>query len=228
MTESAGTDSRFLARSDFNRLLDTLQGLGYRCMGPRLRNGAIVYDSLEHTDQLPVGISVEQSPGSYRAQQSDSVRAFAWSNGPQALKPLVNAPRETLWSATTGADGKLQFVSTPVETAPLAVIGVRSCDLAGLALQDRHFLRPGKEDPAYQARRAALFLVAVNCSHPSATCFCASTGDGPAAERGYDLVLDELDEGFLVQSGSNAGARVLALLDTLDATAAQRAAAAET
>ena len=99
MTEPAYPDCRFLARSDFNQLLGALQELGYRCMGPRLCNGAIVYDSLEHADQLPVGISVEQSPGSYRVHPSDSVRAFAWSNGPQALKPLVNATRETLWSA---------------------------------------------------------------------------------------------------------------------------------
>jgi len=227
MTDPTPQAGRFLARSDFDLLLGALRELGYHCVGPQLHAGAIVYDDLEHADQLPVGVSVEQAPGSYRVQQSDSVRSFAWSNGPQALKPLVNAPRETLWSATTSEDGRLEFIPTPVESTPVAVIGVRSCDLAALALQDRHFLRPGKEDPAYQARRAALFLVAVNCSHPSATCFCASTGDGPAAGRGYDLVLDELDEGFLLQGGSNAGARVLAALDTREATEAQRAAAAQ-
>jgi ferredoxin len=227
MTDTHHPDSRFLARSDFNQLLGVLRELGYRCAGPQLRNGAIIYDDLEHTGQLPVGIRVEQSPGSYRVSQSDSVRAFAWSNGPQALKPLVNAPRETLWSATTGENGKLQFVSTPVEPAPLAVIGVRGCDLAGLALQDAHFLQTDREDPAYRARRAALLLVAVNCTHPSATCFCASTGDGPAASHGFDLVLDELDAGFILHSGSEAGARVLTKLDTRAATASQRAAAAE-
>ena len=155
MTAIAQTDGRFLARGDFNQLIEALQAQGYRCVGPQVREGAIVYDSLTRAGQLPVGIHVEQAPGSYRVHQSDSIRAFAWSNGPQALKPLLNAPRETLWTAGRDANGALQFESTTVEPTPLAVIGVRSCDLAALALQDRHFLRPGKEDPSYQARRAA-------------------------------------------------------------------------
>ena len=67
----------------------------------------------------------------------------------------------------------------------------------------------------------------MNCTHPSATCFCASTGDGPAAKRGYDLVLDELDDGFVLHSGSNAGARVLEVLEITEASEAQLAAAAQ-
>ena len=227
MTALAHPTGRFLARGDFNQLLEALRAQGYRCMGPQVRDGAIVYDSLTQAEQLPVGIYVEQAPGSYRVQQSDSVRAFAWANGPQALKPLVNAAHEVLWTASNDESGKLTFTATTVEPEPLAVIGVRSCDLAALALQDKHFLRPGKEDLPYQARRAALFLVAVNCSHPSATCFCASTGDGPAARRGYDLVLDELDEGFVLHSGSSAGTRVLDALDTAAPSEAQLAKAAQ-
>jgi ferredoxin len=58
-------------------------------------------------------------------------------------------------------------------------------------------------------RRASLFLVAVNCTHPSDTCFCASTGDGPAAQSSFDLLLDELDDGFVIRAGSKAGQKIL-------------------
>ena len=83
-------------------------------------------------------------------------------------------------------------------------------------------------------RRAGLFIVAVNCVHPAATCFCASTGDGPNLRQGYDLMLDELDEGFVLHAGSDAGTTVLARLGTvpvdgvqLEAAAAQQRAAVD-
>jgi ferredoxin len=107
-------------------------------------------------------------------------------------------------------DGRLEFSAPGAEPRPLAVVGVRACDLAALALQDAHFLHGAYRDEQYAARRAGLLLVAVNCTHPAATCFCASTGDGPRAARGFDLVLDELDEGFIVAPGSDRGEALLA------------------
>jgi len=52
----------------------------------------------------------------------------------------------------------------------------------------------------------------VNCSHPADTCFCVSTGDGPHALEGFDLALTELDDGFIVHAGSEAGATICAQL----------------
>jgi ferredoxin len=105
------------------------------------------------------------------------------------------------------------------------VIGVRACDLAALELQDRHFLETDVPDAGYGARRRQLFLVAVNCTRPAETCFCASTGDGPAASRGYDLVLDELDDGFIIRSGSASGDGILDLLALQPESPQQRGAA---
>jgi sulfhydrogenase subunit beta (sulfur reductase) len=118
-----------------------------------------------------------------------------------------------LWRVAKGAEGQLDFAAEIPEMQPLAVVGVRACDLAALRLQDAHFLRGVHQDVHYAARRAGLFLVAVNCTHPAATCFCAATGDGPEAEFGCDLILDELESGFVVQSASERGA---AIVDGLD------------
>lgn len=60
-------------------------------------------------------------------------------------------------------------------------------------------------DPYYVGQRQQLFLVAVNCQSSTETCFCVSTGDGPEAHFGYDLLLDELEDGFLVEAKSEAG-----------------------
>lgn len=200
----------FLPRARLQDLLDALRAAGYGCVGPRVRDGAIVFEPIESTDDLPHGARDRQAPGEYRLERTAEPRCFAWAVGPQALKPLVFAPRESLWRAERDADGALQFVEVPAPVAPTAVIGVRACDLAALALQDRHFLERAAPDPHYAARRRALFLVAVHCSHPAVTCFCASTGDGPRAASSFDVALAELDDGFLAEEGSARGAALLA------------------
>ena len=218
-------DIHYLPRAHLQALIDALHAAGFRCVGPQAADGAIVYDTLTDAAQLPWGITQTQAPGHYRLHASDDARCFAWANGPQALKPLLFAPREALWSSRRAGDGALQFDDVLPKTATLAVIGVRPCDLAALAIHDQHFLHKGTRDPYYAARREGLFLVAVNCTHPAATCFCVSTGDGPRANTGYDLALTELDEGYLVETGSERGRAIAAQLPLTAATAQQLAAA---
>lgn len=216
---------QFLPRAHFHTLLETLQQRGYQCIGPQQRDGAIVYGPIFRVEDLPAGIEVEQEAGSYTIRQTGTPRWFAWSNGPQALKPLLFAPRETLWAAECDAQGKVVFRQIIPPQRPQAVLGVRACDLAALQLQDQHFLEADCMDQHYAARRSALLLVAVNCTHPADTCFCASTGDGPGAVDGFDLLLDELDTGFILRAGTERGASILEGLQATPADSAQMRAA---
>jgi sulfhydrogenase subunit beta (sulfur reductase) len=224
---SDNSEQGYLPRRDFPRLLAALGGLGYRCVGPVVRDGAIAYELLTDAGELPAGINDDQQPGRYRLTMTDSPRLFDWANGPQALKPWLFSARECLWTAQRASDGSLSFTEQVAQAPPTAVIGVRACDLAALALQDSHFLAKGSVDAGYQARRRQLLLVAVNCTRPASTCFCASTGDGPASRDGYDLLLNELDDGYLVATGSATGRRIVALLPLQPASDAQRQAAHE-
>jgi ferredoxin len=211
----------FLPRARLQDLLDALAARGFRCVGPQVREGAIVYDDLQRADQLPAGVAVEQTPGSYRLARAASPRQFAWANGPQALKPFLFAPREVLWRAQRGPDGSIVFDDAAGALRPVALIGARACDLAALALQDAHFLEQEYLDPFYAARRRNLLIVAVECSHPAATCFCASTGDGPHVRRGSDITLVELDEGFVARDDTQRGTEVLDGLALAPASAQQ-------
>jgi sulfhydrogenase subunit beta (sulfur reductase) len=221
------TERGYLPRPQLVQLLTTLTGLGYRCIGPTVRDGAIAYEVLHGVGDLPVGVRVDQQPGSYRLESTRHVRYFDWANGAQALKPWLFSARECLWTAQRSADGRLSFTEQAAQGELTAVIGVRACDLAALGLQDSHFLAEGAVDAWYAERRRRLLLVAVNCTQPAATCFCASTGDGPSAQAGYDLVLDELDEGFLIAAGSETGRRILARLPVSAPSDAQQGAARE-
>lgn len=199
----------FLERGRFRELFERLVLRGYQTLAPVVRDGTIVYAGVSGPEDLPRGLRDFQTPGSYRLEAAESGRFFAWANGPQALKPLLFAPREILWETRRESDGALSFSSSTPSPRPLAVIGIRACDLSALALSDRHFGKGPFPDPGYALRRRDLFLVAVDCSHPADTCFCASTGDGPEAQSGFDLALGELDPGFLVRSGSEKGRELL-------------------
>jgi len=211
----------FLPLAQLPSLIAALVALGYQCLGPTRENGAIVMRELESPDGLPRGLQAEQAPGRYRLTSDPHNRYFAWANGPQAIKPLTFAPQESLWRVQRDAAGHLQFAAAQPAVVRRAIIGVRACDLAALALQDAHFLREGRRDPQYAQRRDQLFLVAVQCAEPAATCFCASTGDGPTPTAGYDLALAELVDGFVAVAGSDKGRGVLAALNLASATSQQ-------
>jgi ferredoxin len=129
--------------------------------------------------------------------------------GPHSLKNFLFPPRETLLESIR-KNGTWQMTAPEIDPTPLAVIGVRSCDLHALAIQDKVFLGGPYVDPGYKARREKLFLVAVNCRRASATCFCHSMNTGPRVTAGFDLAITEMGSQFLVEVGSKQGADVAA------------------
>lgn len=220
-------DNYFFQSDQLQLLLDTLQRAGFICIGPQVRDGAIIFDRITSVEQLPRGIRDEQAPGSYSLKPDASTKYFDWANGPQAIKPLLFSPREKLWLSQRSADGQISFETAEPELEPLAIIGARACDVAAMKIQDQHFLQQQYVDPYYQARRKNLLIVAVNCSHPADTCFCHSTGDGPfvddSIDSGADIVLTELQHGFLISTGTDQGEKILLNLSLQDSTKEQLA-----
>lgn len=208
----------YLKREALQSLLDAVNTFGYQCVGPTLQDQSIHYQTITSVNQLPQGLHDQQHPGQYRLLQTDDPRYFAWANGPQGLKPFVFASEEILWRSVRKDDGSLQFEQARVSNRKLAVIGVRACDIAALYIQDKHFLQDRYKDPFYASRRQHLVIIAVNCTHPAETCFCASTGDGPHAAYGYDIALTELAEGYLIEARSQFGTVILQQLPVEPAT----------
>jgi ferredoxin len=201
-----------LEKPQLQQLIDVLRQRGYRTVGPKIADGAIVYADLESAGELPVGYVDRQDGGTYRLERGETAGHFDYVVGPDSLKKFLFPPRETLLKSDR-TNGSWQMTPAEVDATPLAVIGIRSCDLHALAIQDKVFLGGSYVDPGYQARRANLFLVAVNCRRASATCFCHSMNTGPAIVSGFDLALTELDESFVVQVGSSRGAEVMSQVE---------------
>jgi ferredoxin len=93
-----------------------------------------------------------------------------------------------------------------------AFVGVRGCDVSALEVLDRVFMSDKLFVESYVKMRKSCFILAVNCTNPSSTCFCDSMGNGPEVVSGYDLLLTELGDAVLIEVGSEKGAKMVRLL----------------
>ena len=206
-------------------LLATLAELGYETLGPVVRDGAVMPGPVRQVADLPVGFRDIQAPGSYQGRRTSGSQVFAWAVGPGSWKAEVFPPRQELWRLTPGTPGtppELEVAAVPGGAAPLAFVGARPCELAGLEVLERVLGAAGAGDPRFEARRRGMFLVVAECGTPASTCFCTSMGTGPEAGAGYDLALTEIDDDgghrFVVRAGTEAGTAVLARLPGRAAT----------
>ena len=207
-----------MEREALDELLAALRRRGFTPIGPTVSQGAIVYAELESASDLPAGWTDVQDGGTYRLQRRDDEALFGHNVGPNSWKTHLFPPTLTLWKARRTEGGELDVAEERAEAPRHAFIGVRSCDLHAIEVQDRTFVEGPWADPDYRARREGAFIVAVNCGQAGGTCFCVSMDTGPKATSGFDLALTELldDVGhrFLVEVGSERGGEVLAELDS--------------
>jgi len=225
-------DSYVLERESLDALFEALARRGYSIIGPTVRDRAIVYDELRGSADLPVGWTDEQDGGHYRLVRRDDDALFGYNVGPHSWKAYQLPAQRRLWRGTLDADGGVRDIVEDATAVPrYAFLGARSCELAAMGILDRVLLGGAHTDPDERARRADVFVVAVQCGQAGGTCFCASMGTGPTARRGFDLALTEVLEParhyFVIEVGSELGADVLAELPHGAAGApAQEAAAA--
>ena len=214
----------FLSRDGLDRLIGLLRADGRAVVGPTVVDGAIVYDEVAGVASLPAGLTDDQAPGRYRLQETGTDRLFDYAVGPTSWKRFTFPPRVPLITSRR-IDGRVTFQA--IEPAPprLAFLGVRACEIAALLVQDGVLLGGPVQDTDYAARRAASIVIAVECVRPASTCFCTSMGTGPEVTADFDLALTELDDGFVVRIGSDAGRFLAHRVEVVPATDAQVAAA---
>lgn len=85
-----------------------------------------------------------------------------------------------------------------------AVVGMKACDLRGIAFLRKVFREGDFVDPFF---RDDVLIISADCTYPDSTCFCTLLGDNPypGSEEAYDLNLSETEDGYLVDIGSDRG-----------------------
>ena len=115
------------------------------------------------------------------------------------LKPLFFPARGNLGSPFISETESSQ------ELSPRILIGARSCDLSALEILDYVFLGGDYKDESYQLRREKTYLISLDCTEPYESCFCLGLGGEVYPEKGFDLNLSLLNDGILIEIGSEKG-----------------------
>ena len=177
------TRTRLLERERLDDLLLALVARGYRLLGPTVRDGAIVYDELESSADLPEGWTDEQDGGTYRLRAPRGRRRCSATRSGRG-RGSSSSGRRACGCGGRSADGDGASRSMREQSAP-----------PQRRLHRRALVRPARDrarstarccdvphpDPGYAARRANVFIVALNCWQAGGTCFCVSMGTGPRA-----------------------------------------------
>jgi len=212
-------------------LLMLLIDLGYDPIAPKEKDGAIIYDKISSIQELPIGLSDHQSAGKYRLIEGTKGAFFEYVVGPTSWKKYLFPPKHKMWEADKkGKSFKIK--SDKTETPKYAFIGVRSCELSAMNIQDKVYGFDRDDDceagifsdPNYVNRRSHALIIAVNCSRAGENCFCTSMGGDPHnnSSDGFDLSLTELsfdgEHEFVMEVGSERGALLLEMLPFQKAT----------
>lgn len=128
------------------------------------------------------------------------------SNTELSPKECFFPATETLFTVRTN-DGHTELVAATVDRETV-IFGLRPCDAMGIALIDRPFLAE-PADTLYGQHRARTILVGLSCSQPKRECFCTSLGGGPDDATHLDILLTEVEDGYIVQAVTERGKEIL-------------------
>lgn len=211
-------------RNAIDGIISLLKSEGFITVGPTLRDKTIIYDEIENTSELPIGWTDEQEAGHYRIKRRNDEALFGYNVGPHSWKKYLFPPKLELFEANkNGKSFEIKTILT--DTTKYAFIGVRSCELHAIQIQDKVFNNWQYKDPNYVSLRDRTFIIAVNCTQAGKTCFCTSMDTGPRAKKGFDLSITEVinpnEHYFVVESGSDNGEDILSKVETNFATEEQ-------
>ncbi|MBD3271318.1 MAG: hypothetical protein GF384_02120 [Elusimicrobia bacterium] len=124
------------------------------------------------------------------------VRAF------EPLKMFFTRAREKV---AEGFKSDIPFT----QDKPIAVIGVKACDLKGFKVQDFVYGADDCIDPIYRKMRDENLIISADCTCAIDTCFCTALGIQPYPKQDFDLNLSPISGGYIVQTGSEKGKKTL-------------------
>ncbi|MFA0811141.1 4Fe-4S dicluster domain-containing protein [Microbulbifer epialgicus] len=211
--------------SSLGVLLKILIDKGYEVFGPTLEDQVIIYGPIRSVNDLPKGWTDEQEKGRYRVRRRTDGAYFGYAVGAHSWKKYLQLPRRPIWRALK-QDQNIEIVEAKEEPPKMAFLGVRSCELHAITIQDRILAQGEWPNDGYRQRRERLFTVAVNCTSTAPTCFCTSMNTGPEVTLQSDLQMTEViharEHFFLIKSCTNIGDEILQQLPVRKASAGEQ------
>lgn len=89
------------------------------------------------------------------------------------------------------------------------IIGIKNCDLRGVDVYDRVFLKSEPIDPVYQQKRENTVFISADCPEPEDCCFCNLVGLQPYGEGVGDINMTPIDGGYVCESFTKQGEQLI-------------------
>jgi ferredoxin len=175
--------SKFISKKDLNSWLNKIRD-NRRLVAPIKVEDLILFKEISQAEDIAADyVNTDLSP-----------------------KEFLFPPTEVLFSAAK-KDGGVELTPAKVERETV-IFGMRPCDARGVIALDKPFLEE-PADPLYKEHRDKTILVGVACLKACAECFCSSMGGGPDDPTGFDIMLTEVKDGYLVQVLTDKGKALL-------------------
>lgn len=149
------------------------------------------------------GVFAPQRCGEHRKYmkvEKESELPFDYINTQYPPKRFFIPDGETLFTVRKTNDSE---VNADIGRKKRILFGVRPCDVNGLLVLDRLFIKSIK-DPYYSAGRKGTMIFAVECEKTGPNCMCKDFGT-EKVESGFDLLFRPSADGFYVIPGSAKG-----------------------
>lgn len=125
------------------------------------------------------------------------------------------APKEFFFPQTEklleyqGPPSSIEITKTEFPVGKRLIFGMRPCDVNAVLILDRLFINQDYVDNYYKDKRDNTVIIGYSCNYPCSTCFCTAMGGGPFKFDGADILLTDLENGFLAEPITDIGEELL-------------------
>ena len=155
----------------------------------------------EHEIFAPVK---EKNVVSFERLSSGNEAYLGFRNTKKPPKEVFFPQTETLFTYRIG-EKDVEIVDAPTVKAKMVVLGVRPCDARSFVLLDKFFSSGEHKDLYYLEKRKNTTIVGLACNRPLSTCFCTSLGGNPFGKEGMDLLLQDINDKYLIETVTESG-----------------------
>jgi len=145
----------------------------------------------------------QENDYSYKRLSAESPFVFNPYRAVEPLKTFFTQAEEKMGRYFSGEDKVVDLQEKTI------VFGVKSCDIAGHRIQDFVFLEGVEVDAVYRLRRENTILVSGDCTDYKSVCHCLAWDILPYPSWGFDLNISPLNDGYVVEAGSDKGEELL-------------------
>ncbi len=159
--------------------------------------------ALKNYGSLYAPVSISENNFDFKPVENVDEIRFDYNRTVLPPKKYFLYPNETMFTFDKKDCKLLEVYEDP---GSFVIFGMHPCDIIGLRILDSRFI-DDQPDTYYKRRRAKGIIIGIDCI-PDKFCFC-NIRDADFADRGFDLFLHELDDGFLIRVGSVMGHKIV-------------------